>query len=399
MSKSILSRLGLLLIFALVARASMAVKSVVLPLHLADQALSPVEIGLVIGIGNIIAMFFSPWAGVISGRIPKRMLLMVSSLGIGICLMLFSVTGSLVSALVVAIFLAISTTFLRLVLILRAADFDSQRASAIGLLNTVNSLATGLGSVLAGWVADKKGYAMTFPLCALPLMIMSAITVIFGGKKLTEEEKPDDSQINGPTMSMALQTPKRISLPMLFLMCDMGITVAWRTFLPLHLVNSLGWSVTLVGGLIAAQNILYSLCQPLSAYLADRIGYKPLLVVGLSTYGMLISLIPLTTNMLSIYGLILLSSIFASPIYPTSLALAADISSKNERGTAMGFMMASSNLAGALGPSIAGLIVSVAAVPSAGFAYCFIPALLVGLIGRLFLNRSVSQSHDLEVNV
>lgn len=399
MSKTILSRLGLLLIFALVARASMAVKSVVLPLHLTDQAFSSVEIGLVIGIGNVIAMFFSPWAGVISGRVPKRMLLMMSSLSIGICLMLFSVTGSLVSALLVAIFLAISTTFLRLVLILRATEFDSQRASAIGLLNTVNSLATGLGSVLAGWVADKKGYAMTFPLCALPLMIVSAITVIFGGKKLTEVEKPDGPQTNGPIMSMALQTPKQISLPMLFLMCDMGITVAWRTFLPIHLVNSLGWSVTLVGSLIAAQNILYSLCQPLSAYLADRIGYKPLLVVGLSTYGILISLIPLTTNTLSIYGLILLTSIFASPIYPTSLALAADISSKDERGTAMGFMMASSNLAGALGPSIAGLIVSVAAVPSAGFAYCFIPALLVGLIGRLFLNKSVSQSHDLEVNV
>jgi len=399
MSKTVLSHLGLLLIFALVARASMAVKSVVLPLHLADQAFSPVEIGLVIGIGNVIAMFFSPWAGVISSRIPRRMLLLVSSLSIGVCLMLFSVTGSLVSALLVAIFLAISTTFLRLVLILRAADFDSRRASAIGLLNTVNSLATGLGSVLAGWVADKKGYAIAFPLCALPLMVMSTITVIFGGKKLTEGEKPNDSQTNSPIMSMALQTPKRISLPMLFLMCDMGMTVAWRTFLPIHLVNSLGWSVTLVGGLIAAQNILYSLCQPLSAYLADRIGYKPLLVVGLSTYGVLISLIPLMTNTLSIYGLILLTSIFASPIYPTSLALAADISSKDERGTAMGFMMASSNLAGALGPSIAGLIVSVAAVPSAGFAYCFIPALLVGLIGRLFLNKSVSQSHNQEVNV
>ena len=398
MSKTVLSHLGLLLIFALVARASMAVKSVVLPLHLADQAFSPVEIGLVIGIGNVIAMFFSPWAGVISGRVPRRMLLMVSSLSIGVCLMLFSVTGSLVSALLVAIFLAISTTFLRLVLILRAADFDSRRASAIGLLNTVNSLATGLGSVLAGWIADKKGYSMAFPLCALPLMIMSTITVIFGGKKLTEGEKPNNSQTNSPIMSMALQTPKRISLPMLFLMCDMGMTVAWRTFLPIHLVNSLGWSVTLVGGLIAAQNILYSLCQPLSAYLADRVGYKPLLVVGLSTYGVLISLIPLMTNTLSIYGLILLTSIFASPIYPTSLALAADISSKDERGTAMGFMMASSNLAGALGPSIAGLIVSVAAVPSAGFAYCFVPALLVGLIGRLFLNKS-SQSHNQEVNV
>jgi MFS family permease len=376
----------------------MAVKSVVLPLHLADLSFSPIEIGLVIGIGNVVAMFFSPWAGVISGRVPKRMLLMVSSLSIGICLMLFSVVGDLVFALLVAIFLSISTTFLRLVLILRAADFDSRRASAIGLLNTVNSLATGLGSVLAGWIADKKGYGMAFPICALPLMVMSAVTVILGGKKLTGKEKPDDSQTNTPTMSMALQTPKRISLPMLFLMCDMGITVAWRTFLPIHLVNSLGWSVTLVGGLIAAQNILYSLCQPLSAYLADRIGYKPLLVVGLSTYGMLISLIPLTTNTLSIYGLILLTGIFASPIYPTSLALAADISSKNERGTAMGFMMASSNLAGALGPSIAGLIVSMAVVPSAGFAYCFIPALLVGLIGRFFLNRSVSQSDDLEVN-
>jgi MFS family permease len=103
-----------------------------------------------------------------------------------------------------------------------------------------------------------------------------------------------------------------------------------------------------------------------------------------------ISLIPLVNSTWSIYGLILLSAVFASPIYPASLALAADITSEGERGTVMGFMMTSSNLAGALGSLVAGLIVSIVSAPGAGFAYSFAPALLVGLVGYFLFDTNVS---------
>lgn len=386
-----LSRLGLPLIFALAARASMAVKFAILPLHLTNRSFSPIEIGLVAGVGNVVAIFFSPWAGAISDRISKRVVLTMSGMGIGVSLVLFAIVSSSVPALAVAIFLAISATFLRLALIVSAVEISSQRrTSVIGLLNGVNSLGSSFGSILAGWIADRHGYAMAFPMCALPIVFVSTTVSIFGGWRPAGKGTPGDSHPHRLVKSVALQAPKRIALPILFLLCDMGITVAWKTFLPIHLVGSLGWSAALLGGLIAAQNLTYSICQPLSAYLADRLGYKLLLVVGLSSYGILVSLIPLASSTWSIYGLMLLSGAFASPIYPTSLVLAADVSSKDERGTAMGFMMASSNLAGALGPSIAGLIVSMAAVPSAGFAYCFVPALIVSLVGQLFLAANVS---------
>lgn len=369
----------------------MAVKSFVLPLHLTNQSFSPIEIGLVVGIGSTISMFFAPWAGVVVDRISKRLLLAVSGMGIGVSLALFAIVGSLVPALAVATILAISTLFLRIALVVGVVEVNTQRrTSMIGLLNGVNALGSGLGSVLAGWTADRHGYATAFSMGALPIIFVSAVVPLVGVRKLVKTSSPEKSHSHRPIRHIVQQVLKRITLPMLFLACDMGITVAWRTFLPLYLVNFLGWSITSTGGLIAAQNIIYSACQPLLSYLTDRLGHKRSLVIGLSCYGMLISLIPLVNSTWAIYSLVLLSAVFASPIYPTSLALAADITSEDERGTAMGFMMASSNLAGALGPLVAGLIVSIVAAPYAGFAYSVIPALLVCLISYFFFDTNIS---------
>jgi MFS family permease len=398
MDRKKLLHLGSLLIFALAARASMAVKFAILPLHLASQSFSPIEIGLVAGVGNAVAMFFSPWAGVVSDRISQRKTLAISGMGIGVSLVLFAVVGRLASALAVATFLAISATFYRLVLIVNVAEVSGQRrASGVSLLNATNSVASGLGAVLAGWVADRQGYALAFPACALPVILVSTIAFGFGGWKATRKSASDSSPQPRPVSKMTLQVPRRIASPMLFMLCDMGVTVAWKTFLPVHLVSVLGWSATLVGGLIAAQNLTYSICQPLSAYLADRLGHKHLLAIGLSGYGILVSLVPLVNSTWLIYGLMVLSGVLASPIYPTSLALAADLSSKDERGTAMGFMMASSNLAGTLGSSVAGLLASVAAAPSAAFAYSFVPAVAVGLTSQLFgANRAQSKQPEVK---
>lgn len=380
------SRLGMILMFALTVKASLAVYLTILPLHLTSQAFSPIEIGLLIGAGNLIAMTFAPYAGSISNRISKRVLLTLSGLSTGFSLALFAIVNSPLLVLLATILLTISSTFLRLGLVVIVAAINAQRrASAMGLLNVANSLGSSLGFVLVGWIADKQGYAVTFLVSAVPITLVSIVAWTLSNWLPGGTGDRDDPRSHSSFQNI-LQTPKKIALPILFLLCDMGITFAWQTFMPIYLVDSLGWSVTLLGELMAARTLVYLVCQPLSAYLADRIGYERLLVVGLSGYGILISSIALTSNTWLIFVAMLINAALASPIYPTSLALAAEVP-QEERGTAMGFMLASSNLAGVLGPMLAGLIVSAATVPTAGFAYSFIPALTVSITSWLILSR------------
>jgi len=380
------SRHRKILMFALTVKAGMAAYFTILPLYLISQAFSPIKVGLLIGTGNFVAMILAPYGGATLNRTSNRNLLVVSGLATGFFLASFALVNSEVFAFIATILLTISNTFLRLGLLTAIAKIKSQRrASAMGWLNISNSLGSSLGFILSGWVADIKGYAMTFPISALPIILVSVFIWISSNWERKSVYISDDLHHHQSIQNL-IQTPKKIVLPMLFLLCDMGITSAWQTYMPIYLVNYLGWSATLLGGLMATQTLVYLVCQPLTTYLADRTGYKPLLVVGLSSYGILVSLMALTSSIWLIFILMFLNAAFASPIYPTSLAMAAEVPPE-ERGTAMGFMLASSNLAGVLGPVIGGVIVSFLTIPTSGFAYSFIPALTVSVVGQLAFSR------------
>jgi MFS family permease len=137
--------------------------------------------------------------------------------------------------------------------------------------------------------------------------------------------------------------------------------------LPLHLTERLGASVGLVGVVVAAFALVETLAKTVWGTIADRVGRKPLIIVGL----LLSSVAPMLMSVLRVPTLFvplrLVDGTGSSALWPASAAAIADTSPVGQRATAMGTLN-SFFLAGlALGPSLGLLVVGFTGSYQVGF--------------------------------
>ena len=130
-------------------------------------------------------------------------------------------------------------------------------------------------------------------------------------------------------------------------------------FLPLYLANDLGMDSRGVGFHIALLTLLGVPVGPLFGYLSDRIGRRiPLIVamgaitVGMAAMGVAGSGVPLMIA-------IAFTGVFLWTVQDVTNAAAMDSAPPNAQGTVVGFMFATSFVAGLIAPVLAGVLVSV----------------------------------------
>jgi MFS family permease len=158
--------------------------------------------------------------------------------------------------------------------------------------------------------------------------------------------------------------------------------------LPLHLTERLGASVRLVGVVVAAFALVETLAKTVWGTIADRVGRRPLIIVGL----LLSSLAPLLMSVLRVPTLFvplrLVDGTGSSALWPASAAAIADTSPVGQRATAMGTLN-SFFLAGlALGPSLGLLVVGFTGSYHIGF-YVASAILAAAAVLAAFLLRGI----------
>jgi MFS family permease len=89
-------------------------------------------------------------------------------------------------------------------------------------------------------------------------------------------------------------------------------------------------------------NIVYMICSPITGTISDKIGRKPVIIIGLST--LLVSCIILafpisvsTASILLILTIFILFGFYMASVDPISRAYIADLAGKNKRGRAYGY--------------------------------------------------------------
>ncbi len=129
-------------------------------------------------------------------------------------------------------------------------------------------------------------------------------------------------------------------------------------FLPLYLANDLGMDSAGVGFHVALLTLLGVPLGPLFGYVSDRIGRRVPLVIamgaiaaGMAAMGVVGSGVPLTVA-------IAFTGVFLWTVQDLTNAAAMDSAPANAQGTVVGFMFATSFLAGLIAPVLAGLLVS-----------------------------------------
>ncbi len=119
-------------------------------------------------------------------------------------------------------------------------------------------------------------------------------------------------------------------------------------------VTRLNGSPTALGFLMASYSLMQFFFAPFWGRLSDRIGRRPVLLIGLSGYGITFILFGLSTQLWMLFSVRILSGIISSATLPTAMAYIADITASKNRAGGMGMMGAAMGLGMIFGPALGG---------------------------------------------
>jgi MFS transporter, DHA1 family, multidrug resistance protein len=139
---------------------------------------------------------------------------------------------------------------------------------------------------------------------------------------------------------------------MIVVMMGFGMVIPIMPFY----IRSFGASGSALGALMAIYGLLQFIFAPLWGSLSDRIGRKPVLMIGIIGNGVAQLLYGLSSQLWMLFAARALAGILSSATLPTAMAYIGDSTDEKNRTSGMGIIGAAMGIGMVLGPGIAGML-------------------------------------------
>jgi MFS family permease len=166
---------------------------------------------------------------------------------------------------------------------------------------------------------------------------------------------------------------------------------SFNSFFTIYLVNSLNGSRLMAGLAATATTVLGAIAFRIVGPLDDKIGRKPMFLLGAVGYAIYFATIYFVTNT------IVVTVLWTLPIYPliqaSAAALMSDYTSIADRGKGLGILESAISLGGGLGPLMGGVIADATQLQSV-ILFAFAAALGSAVLSQLFLKEQSPNSRS-----
>lgn len=143
-----------------------------------------------------------------------------------------------------------------------------------------------------------------------------------------------------------------LGFTLLVVMLGYGMIIPILPFL----ITKLGGNGREMGLLASVYAAMQLVCAPFWGALSDRIGRRPVLLIGVLGYAITMFIFGLSTRFWMLFVARTFSGVLSSAAMPTALAYLSDNLPEKERGNAMGQLNASLALGIVLGPLLGGVL-------------------------------------------
>ena len=177
-----------------------------------------------------------------------------------------------------------------------------------------------------------------------------------------------------------------LTFTLFVVMLGYGIVIP---ILPFYIEN-MNAGGTELGLLTASYAVMRLIFGPIWGSLSDRIGRKPILMIGIAGYVVTMLWFGLATQLWMLFAARILSGILSSATAPTTMAYIGDSTPEKERGGGMGLLGAAAGIGTIFGPVLGGFLAGESlAIP---FFIAAGMALLSLILAAIFLPESLPVS-------
>jgi predicted MFS family arabinose efflux permease len=233
--------------------------------------------------------------------------------------------------------------------------FVSRRAFVISLHGAGGSLGEALGPLIAAGMLALLYWRDVLQVSMIPALIaaLAMWTLLRNDHLHSEDGTTSFRQYSGAFLKVLRKRPVVMlcAVTALRTVGQAGVIV----FLPIYLREDLGYSAGLVGVYLAMAHIVGIGSQPVMGFLADRFGYKPVLIPALLAMSLLLLLIPAADGKLQLAVVILLLGTFLFSLHAILISAASEQVEQSMQSTIVSLIYASS-FVGALSPTLAGVL-------------------------------------------
>ncbi len=173
---------------------------------------------------------------------------------------------------------------------------------------------------------------------------------------------------------------KQFSRPMVVLLIiQFLVMVGFGIIIPIlpFLIEKLGGGPAMLGVFMSAYSVMQFFFAPMWGRLSDRIGRRPVILIGLSGYGVTFIMFGLVDQVWLLVGIRALAGMVSSATLPTAMAYIADITEEHDRSKSMGMIGAAMGLGMVFGPALGGWLghysISLPFFAAGGLAFLVLP--------------------------
>lgn len=297
----------------------------ILPKYALSMGASQAAIGVLFSSYALVLLLASPFFGLLSDRIGRRIPIIIGLLGLAGATLLFSWAGNYIVLLIARSLQGLSAamTWTAGLALLAGLYPPEERGKSMGLALSGQGMGLLLGPVLGGWLYQWGGYRLPFIVLTLIVLAVTCLAVL-----LVKDHAPSEES-SGLGDALKVLRHGRLLLVSGLVIIGAGIICVLEPTLPIYLDQRMNLSPGLVGLIFTVQNLAYGLTTPMAGVLSTRLGYNKTIAAGLALAASSLAVIALPNSLFLIACIIALAGIGSGLILTPCLPYLAELAEQN----------------------------------------------------------------------
>lgn len=336
-------------------------RSPVLPRFAESLGTAPELIGMIVAASTVTGVLFKLPSGALSDLFGRRRVMLLGAVFFAVPPFLYPWVESAGTLLLLRFVHGFATAIFSPVASAYVAGLgDVGRGARLGWFSSANDLGATAGPLIGGIILyATASFAASYLL--IGLLGVLALGLVLLVPETETKESPPETSLAARAVEMRDGLRDVVTTPAVLTAAAAEATLylgfgAFLGFMPLY-ARTAGLDDAQIAVVLAVQLAIAVLAKPFAGNLSDRLGRKPVIVLGLLASAAALPLIFRATSFAGLLAVVPLLGLGIAAVTPATNALIADLVVARRLGTGMGVFGTIWDIGEAAGPIIAGLLI------------------------------------------